>query len=175
MLSTLETTSHGWEIYFAIAPMMVGMSVTMSPFTAMIMTSVPPERAGMGSAMNDTTRELGGALGVAVLGSIVTTHYRSTMGPTVETLPPAAGEQVSSGLAGALQAAKTLPADVAGAVVHQARSAFTDGMGVAAIVAAVVVVVVASVASALLRRMPGLPAQRIVAAMESPEADTVVP
>ncbi len=175
LLSTLQTTSHGWAIYFALTPMMAGMSVTMSPFTALIMTSVPLERAGMGSAMNDTTRELGGALGVAVLGSIVTTHYRSTMGPTVEALPPDAGEQVSSGLAGALQAAKTLPADVAGSLVQQARAAFTDGMGIAAIVAAIVVVGVASIATVLLRRMPALPVQRIVQAMESPEADTVLP
>ena len=175
VFSTLGTTSHGWQIYFAIAPMMVGMAITMSPFTALIMTSVPPERAGMGSAMNDTTRELGGALGVAVLGSIVTTHYRSEMAPTVATLPAEAGEQVASGLAGALQAATSLPADVAGSVVEQARQAFTDGMGIAAVVGASVVIVVATIATMLLRRMGTEPAQRAILAMESPEADTVLP
>jgi hypothetical protein len=175
VFSTLATDSHGWAVYFAITPMMVGMSVTMSPFTALIMTSVPPERAGMGSAMNDTTRELGGALGVAVLGSIVTTHYRSAMAPTVAQLPAQTGDQVASGLAGALQASRSLPADVASTVVTQAREAFTDAMGTATIVGAVVVVIMTVFTTMVIRRSFGVPSTPLVEAMLTPEADTVLP
>ena len=49
-----------------------GMALTMTPMTTQLMAAVPLNRAGMGSATNDTTRELGGALGVAVLGSLLT-------------------------------------------------------------------------------------------------------
>ena len=57
-----------------------GMAMTMAPATTSIMTSLPLGKAGVGSAVNDTTRELGGALGVAVLGSLVASHYASSIG-----------------------------------------------------------------------------------------------
>ncbi len=53
----------------------VGMGNVMSPATESIMGSLPREKAGVGSAMNDTTRQVGGAVGVAVLGSILSSHY----------------------------------------------------------------------------------------------------
>ena len=60
-----------------------GMALTMSPMTTQLMSAVPRDRAGIGSAMNDTTRELGGALGVAVLGSLVTSQYTSGLADAV--------------------------------------------------------------------------------------------
>ncbi len=53
----------------------LGMGFAMAPATDSIMGSLPPERAGVGSAVNDTTREIGGALGVAILGTITTASY----------------------------------------------------------------------------------------------------
>jgi EmrB/QacA subfamily drug resistance transporter len=173
--SILTPHSHGWAIYVAMVPMMSGMALTMSPFTAMIMTSVPAERAGMGSATNDTTRELGGALGVAVLGSIVTTHFRGSLDTAVQVLPPDARAEASSGLAGVLQAAQTLPADAASSLVRDARQAFTDGLGTASIVAAAIVLLTAVGTTWVLLRT-GAPTQaRLERAMESPEADAVIP
>ncbi|MCU1485602.1 MAG: hypothetical protein JWN67_2348, partial [Actinomycetia bacterium] len=102
ILSLVTTSTPLPLLYVSLLPMMAGMASTMSPFTAMIMTSVPPERAGMGSATNDTTRELGGALGVAVLGSVVTTHYRAASLPALDGLAAAPRALVRSGLAGAL-------------------------------------------------------------------------
>jgi EmrB/QacA subfamily drug resistance transporter len=175
ILSTLSPSSHGWAIYFPLVPMMAGMSVTMSPFTAMIMTSVPPERAGMGSATNDTTRELGGALGVAVLGSVATTHFRSSSSDAIAGIPESAREQARSGIAGALQAARDVPGEAAGRLVADARQAFTDGLGIAAIVAAGVVLATAVVASVVLGRTPARVQARMDDAMSSPEADVVLP
>ena len=63
-----------------------GMALTMTPLTTLIMSAVPVTKAGVGSAMNDTTRELGGALGVAVLGSLVTSTYASSLGDAVSGL-----------------------------------------------------------------------------------------
>ena len=56
-----------------------GMSLTAAPATGSIMSAVPPAKAGVGSAVNDTTREVGGALGIAVLGSIASAAYRSSV------------------------------------------------------------------------------------------------
>ncbi|MDQ2648965.1 MAG: MFS transporter, partial [Actinomycetota bacterium] len=88
MFSTLGTSSPVSLVYVAYIPMMIGMSVSMSPLTTLIMSSVPPARAGIGSAMNDTTRELGGALGVAVLGSLLTTGYGSSISSSLGGLSP---------------------------------------------------------------------------------------
>ncbi|MEZ5181140.1 MAG: MFS transporter [Acidimicrobiales bacterium] len=76
-----------WFIYFSIIPLAMGMATVMTPLTTLIMSSVPLGKAGVGSAMNDTTRELGGALGVAVLGSLVTSQYTSNLRPAVVGLP----------------------------------------------------------------------------------------
>jgi EmrB/QacA subfamily drug resistance transporter len=152
ILSLLATDTPVGFLYVALLPMMVGMAVTMSPFTAMIMTSVPPERAGMGSATNDTTRELGGALGVAVLGSVVTTTFRSASFTGLEALPDDTQTLVRSGLPGALQAARTLPAEVGGPLVSDARQAFVDGFGTAALLGATVIAASAVAVTVVLRR-----------------------
>ena len=63
------------------------MGITTAPSTGAIMRSLPLHKAGVGSAVNDTTRELGGALGVAVMGSLVASHFRSSMQGAVSGLP----------------------------------------------------------------------------------------
>ena len=66
-------------IAVAFAVLGAGMSITAAPATGEIMTSVPLSKAGVGSAVNDTTRELGGALGIALLGSVANSAYRSSV------------------------------------------------------------------------------------------------
>ena len=65
-----------------------GMALAMSPMTAAIMSAVPPRRAGAGSAMNDATRELGAALGVAVMGSIAASRYAAGIDDAITSLSP---------------------------------------------------------------------------------------
>jgi len=119
----------------------VGMGLAMSPLTSMIMASVPASRAGMGSATNDATREVGGAMGVAVLGSLTSTVYIRNL-PALSALSDTGQAQARSGLAGALRAAGELSADKA-ALITDARSAFIDGMSVAALCASALVGVAA--------------------------------
>ena len=64
-----------------------GMGLTMTPMTELIMSSVPRDKAGVGSAMNDTTREVGTTLGVAVLGSILSSGYTSNLGGALGRSP----------------------------------------------------------------------------------------
>src|SRR5207302_9246568 len=76
LLLTLGTNASYWHALIAILPLAAGMALAMSPMTASIMSAVPDRRAGSGSATNDATRELGAALGVAIIGSIATSQYR---------------------------------------------------------------------------------------------------
>ncbi len=132
-------------MWIAAVPMSVGMSLTMAPLTSLIMSAVPPSRAGMGSAMNDATRELGGALGVAVLGSAAATVYTRGLDDT-PGLPAELEAMAHSGLAGALRAAAQLGGPDAAALAHDATEAFRNGVLVAALVAAGIAAIAAVVA-----------------------------
>ena len=143
-----------------VIPMLMisgGMALTIAPFTGSIMSAVPPARAGVGSAMNDTTRELGGALGVAVLGSLVLSQYQSAIDPALAGLPEAARAMADSGLAGALQVAAGLEPSAGAELVAQARDAFLTGMGFACTVGAVVVAVAGVMTWRLLPSRPVKP------------------
>lgn len=128
----------------------LGMALTMSPLTASIMSSVPRERAGAGSAMNDTSRELGGALGVAVLGSLVASQFDSKIGSALGGLSGAQRAEAESSLAGAIHVAQELPADAGSALVRNAQDAFLSGFHLAAVLAAAVALGAALVAWRLL-------------------------
>jgi len=128
----------------------LGMSLTMSPLTASIMSSVPKERAGAGSAMNDTSRELGGALGVAVLGSLVASRFDSQIAPALGGLSGSQRGEAESSLAGAIHVAQDLPGTAGSALVRQAQDAFLSGFHLAAALAAIVAAGAALVAWRLL-------------------------
>ena len=138
VFSQVHTDSGLAMIYASIIPLAIGMSMTMTPLTTLIMASVPLGKAGVGSAMNDTTRELGGALGVAILGSIVTSKYTSAIAPAIAGLPEGARSAANSGLAEALGVAAKA-GEGGTAIAEAAKSAFVDGIGLAAIIGSVVV------------------------------------
>jgi EmrB/QacA subfamily drug resistance transporter len=121
--------------YVEVAGMLVvlsfGMALTMAPATESIMGSLPPAKAGVGSAVNDTTRELGGALGVAVLGSVLSSAYSSKLLDVLAgtPTPPEAAEAASEQLGAALAIADEVGGGAGAALAESARSAFVDGMG----------------------------------------------
>jgi EmrB/QacA subfamily drug resistance transporter len=128
----LAVTSKVDSSYLVLAACLVvlagGMGLTMAPSTATIMASLPHEKAGVGSAMNDTNRELGGALGIAILGSVFSTVYAASVRDAAPGLPAGAVDDVASSLAEALRIGAGLGPD-GGPVVTAARQAFVDGMG----------------------------------------------
>ena len=83
------------------APRRRAWALAMAPATESIMGSLPRAKAGVGSAMNDTTRQMGGALGVAILGSILASSYGNAMEPVVSGLPPEAAEIAGDSIGGA--------------------------------------------------------------------------
>jgi EmrB/QacA subfamily drug resistance transporter len=151
MMFGFRTDSSYAYVLASFIPFIGGIALTMSPMTSAIMSAVPARRAGAGSAMNDATRELGAALGVAVLGSIAASKYSSSLQETVARLPHAAQAQANGSLAGALQVAASLPARAGETLANAAQSAFVDGVHLAALVG---VVLAAAAAALVLRFLP---------------------
>lgn len=155
--SQVEVDSGLASIYFAAVPLAGGMAITMTPLTTLIMSSVPLGRAGVGSAMNDTTRELGGALGVALLGSLLTSQYTSGIASSIAGLPDRAASIVESGLAGAIVVGDQIGGAPGEALVATANRAFVDGLSLASVAGAVAVAGAALVAARLLPRQGAAP------------------
>lgn len=115
-------------ILAALVVMAAGMAFTMAPSTAAIMSSMPLRKAGVGSAVNDTTRELGGALGVAVLGSLVASRYASHLRPALTHLPAALRTAALGSVGGAVDVGGQLGGHAGAVLAAQARAAFVVGM-----------------------------------------------
>jgi Na+/melibiose symporter-like transporter len=132
-----------------------GMALAMSPTTDLLMSSVPRTKAGMGAAMNDTTRELGGSLGVAVLGSVLASQYAANVSSATGTLPAAAAATAKASLAGALHVAAALPVNQTTQLATAARSAWMSGLSTSMIVGALIIAAAAVIARV---GLPGNPA-----------------
>jgi len=141
--------------YVELLPIMglmaAGMATCIPSMTGSIMSAVPLGKAGVGSAMNDTTRELGGALGVAVLGSLVASQYAKKLPRALDLLPDSLHGQAGESLAGALHAASTVGGDTGAQVGRIARDAFVSGMHLAAIIGGSVAVLAAII---VYRKLP---------------------
>jgi EmrB/QacA subfamily drug resistance transporter len=134
-----------------------GMGATMTPMTAAVMNAVGQERAGLGSAMTNTSREVGGVFGIALLGTILTTRLQHVLEPALATigLTPAqqAAIEVAAG-SGRLdpKILAGLPPEQAGAVAGAFRSAFLSGFRVSLLVGGLVLLLAAVIAN---RFIPG--------------------
>jgi EmrB/QacA subfamily drug resistance transporter len=128
MFRGLDTDTSYLYVFCCIVPLTTGIAMAMSPMTASIMSAVPARRAGTGSAMNDATRELGAALGVAVLGSLAASRYGHSINRAIATIPIGSRSAVRSSLPSALEQAKTLTQSEASAVTTAAQHAFVDGI-----------------------------------------------
>ncbi|MET8413676.1 MFS transporter, partial [Streptomyces sp. NPDC005195] len=138
-----------WLILAGLIPLGAGMGLAMTPATAAITDALPPALQNVGSAVNDLSRELGGALGIAVLGSALNAGYRSNL--NVEGLPEPAAEAARSSLAAAgIVGAKTGNSTL----VEQARDAFSSGLHLA-LITGTGATVLAAVAIAVLLRHTG--------------------
>ena len=126
-------TPYWGPVVLSMVLIAVGLGLATAPATESIMGSLPPEKAGVGSAVNDTTRELGGTLGVAVLGSVFSSVYGPRLADALSGLPiPAPALQAAKGSVGATIAVAQQAGPEGGQViVNAARTAFVDGLGAA--------------------------------------------
>ena len=138
----------------ALGLMGLGIGFAMVPATESIMGSLPREKAGIGSAMNDVVREVGGTLGIAVLGSVLAGAYTSTMEPAVAGLPPEAATAASDGVGAAQQVGTQIGGSSGAELIATANQAFVDAMSTTAGIAAVIAIAGALIAAALLPSRP---------------------
>ena len=121
----------------------VGMGNVMAPATESIMGSLPREKAGVGSAMNDTTRQVGGAIGVAVLGSLLSSHYRPSVssalvGQSARSRSSPRPRTPSVGAVGvANDPLHPIAAGFRTQIIDAAHQSFIGGLHLASVVAAV--------------------------------------
>lgn len=141
-LSTLDAGSSYWPLLAGLVPLGAGMGLAMTPATSAVTDALPRDKQGVGSAINDLARELGGALGIAVLGSILQSTYRTRL--NVHGLPAPAAAHARASLA--------LAAHLGGDVARSAQAAFVDGMQYALIGGAGALLAAALAVIALHRR-----------------------
>ena len=127
IFATLSPDSTYLPIVAGLVLLGAGMGLAMPPSTEAIVGAVPKRKAGVGSAVNDTTREMGGALGIAVLGSVLNSGYRSGVEDLASTLPEEAGGFVEKSIGGAQLVAAEL-GEAGEVIIDTANQAFTDGM-----------------------------------------------
>lgn len=137
LLSTAEVATGYGLVAWSFAVTGTGFGLAMAPATESIMGSLPLAKAGVGSAMNDTTRQVGGALGVAVLGSVLASSYGSAIEPALRGVPPQVAEAAGDSIGVAATIAGQLGPQGQG-LIEAARSAFIKGMGDAVLVGAAV-------------------------------------
>lgn len=126
----LTTDSSETNVILVSILLAVGMANIMAPATEAIMGSLPHEKAGVGSAMNDTTRQVGGALGVALFGSILSSRFSSEMTSSLKGFPPALVDQAKNSIGTAFGIANQDPRakPFAPKLIDAAQHAFVDGM-----------------------------------------------
>ena len=165
---TQVDASYWGRILVAMVLMAAGLALTSSPATEAIMGALPRDKAGAGSAVNDTTRELGGTLGVAIVGSALSTVYASHVASALGGLgaPPAAVAAARQSIVAGLTVADRLPPDLRAAAGAAARQAFVTGLHAGSFVAA------GATAAAALATLVFLPARAraLPAPQTAPEA-----
>ena len=128
--------------YLPLAFWFFGLSASMGwimgPATSSVMGSVPESKSGVASAMNDVTRQVGGALGTAVVGSLITSLYASQITDDTAALPEAASTAAEDSIGQANAVAQSLPAADGAQLVDSASVAFTDAVGIGFGAAAVI-------------------------------------
>ncbi len=144
----------------------VGLGLAFTVASDVILASVPPQRAGSAAAVSETAYELGMALGIATLGSILTAVYRTVSVPP--SLPGEIATQARDSLPSAIHAAQSLPAEQAERLLDPAREAFTHGLAVASGVGAALLLSAAVAVWWLLRTHPVSPGVTEVGVLTDP-------
>jgi DHA2 family multidrug resistance protein-like MFS transporter len=134
----------------------IGLSPVVILATDLIVGSAPVERAGAASAISETSSEIGGALGIAILGSVGTAAYRLHMGQALPAgVPPDAAAAARATLGGAAAVARRLPGQVGVELLGAAREAFAGAFELTAAINAVLAIATAVLTAVLLRRARG--------------------
>jgi EmrB/QacA subfamily drug resistance transporter len=152
LASVLETTTNAGVIFVLLGFFGLGAGLGLPAMTDTVMAAVPERDAGVGSALNDVSRQLGGALGVAIIGSVVNRAYRSNFDQHVDRLPAAAARAAGEGIGIASRVAATLPSHQARELIRHADDAFVSAITRGLTISAVVLVGALVIALTLIPR-----------------------
>jgi DHA2 family multidrug resistance protein-like MFS transporter len=172
MLTQVGPTGGLGMLVAASVVISLGMAPVFGLTTELIVGSAPPERAGAASGISETGSELGGALGIAILGSVGVAIYRGRIADQLPSEVPAeAGAVVRDTLGGAVEVAGQLPGELGAVVLDVARSAFVGGMQLTSGIAAVIAMGLA-ILTVIVLRSRGLPSESEPAPEEPPDKAT---
>jgi EmrB/QacA subfamily drug resistance transporter len=143
LMTQFQPDSSLWLIILATVVLGAGMANVMAPATESIMGSLPRAKAGVGSAVNDTTRQVGGAIGVALLGSLLSSRYLSHLHAALSgsPLPANALHAAQTNIQAAVEVSKQAPAPFGAQLAAVSKDAFMSGLHLAVLVAAGIVLV----------------------------------
>jgi EmrB/QacA subfamily drug resistance transporter len=143
VMSRLDDTSPYLHLLAGLAVFGLGMALTSTPATTAIVTSLPKAKQGVASAVNDVSREIGSALGIAILGSLFNSGYRAAVSPATSALPAEAGHAIEESAGAGLAAASHMGPDgqpiadaVGRAFAEGLHDAMTAGVAIAVLAAA---------------------------------------
>jgi EmrB/QacA subfamily drug resistance transporter len=132
-LRFVEPGSSYWAIAWPMLVMSVGIGLCTAPTTSAIMNNTPDDKQGVASAVNDTTREMGAALGIALAGSMLAARYGNALAPQLTGFPKPVSDAATTSLGQAIEVAKQL--GPAGAhLAELSKATFIDAMGLSALV-----------------------------------------
>lgn len=143
LLGIDSSASTTWVVV-GLSTIGLGMGSVTTPATSMLVSHLAPEKAGVGSAMNDVTREFGTAFGVAVLGTVTAFRYSGRLADVTAGLPPAERTAARNNVSQALDVAREIGGESGAGLASAARSAFTSGLTLAVGVSVVLLVLLAS-------------------------------
>ncbi len=149
VISQVDTQLSYAHFALGLVLFAVGMALAGTPSTTAITESLPESKQGVASAVNDTARELGSALGIAILGTALNQQYRDGMAEAVHGLPPAVADAAQGSIAFTQSPHVSQLGATAQHLVSAAQQSFVDGIGVALLIAAGVVTVAAVVVAVL--------------------------
>jgi DHA2 family multidrug resistance protein-like MFS transporter len=153
LIAQVGPTQSPWLLFWGMIIFCLGLAPNGTITTDIMMTEAPPARAGAASAVSETSFEFGGALGIAVLGSILTAVYRGAIADAGHAgIPPELVAQAMDSLGGAAEAAKALPGDSGAILIGTARAAFVHAFQVICAVSAAGCFLAAGFAAVVMRR-----------------------
>lgn len=164
-ISTWTSSTETWVVGLTLFFVAIPMANVMAPSADAILGAVPEARSGVGSAVNMLIGQLAGALGVAVIGSVMNTVYGDRMADVVAKLPPAVAGPAGDSVGAAMAIATQVGGAVGQALAAAARSGFTDALSAGALVAAGVIVAAAILVASLMPPRP-LPVEGVATTRE---------
>jgi MFS transporter, DHA2 family, multidrug resistance protein len=150
---TLEVTSGFWTFFFGSVIFALGLAPVFTLAIDLIVGVAPAERAGAASAIAETSAELGGAVGIAIFGSIGVAMYRDGIADGLpEAVPAGAAASARDTLGAAVEVARGLPERLSRPLLDAANAAFLDGIHASAVISVIGAIVLAMLVWLLLRR-----------------------